>query len=185
MDDGLQNPGLQKDFKIAVVDGSRGVGNGQIIPSGPLRAPLNAQLQITDAAVIYGEAPPDLKKILHAAQIPTFEATAAPAGDLEWIRKKPILAFAGIGNPQRFFKLLEKLGGQIIETRCFPDHHAYSQSDTEDLLSRAKYLNAQLATTEKDLVRFDPTTCSEHEQIILHARILPIRTLFSLSLIHI
>ena len=178
MDDGLQNPGLHKDLAIAVVDGDRGIGNAHTIPAGPLRAPLAAQLAITDAILIYGTASAELVKTLQNVQLPILNARVMPVGDLEWISAKPLLAFAGIGNPQRFFALLERLGGKIVDIRRFPDHYAYSMHDAQDLLYRAQQLGAQLVTTEKDLVRFDPQISEAHRQMRADCLVLPIRTQF-------
>jgi len=179
MDDGLQNPGLFKDLTIAVLDGRRGIGNGHVIPSGPLRAPLAVQLLKVHALVIYGPASANLVSTLQPHILPMFEANVKPVGDVQWIAKKPLLAFAGIGNPHRFFGLLQKLGGQIVDMRSFPDHHVYSAKDADSLLRRAEELEAQLVTTTKDFVRINPETSSAHSHLKSQCRTLPIRATFS------
>lgn len=156
MDDGLQNPALQKDFTIAVVDGAVGVGNGLCIPAGPLRAALDAQLQRTDAVVIVGEgaAGSRVGALAQARGLPVITARLAPEdGIAARLRGQRILAFAGIGRPEKFFETLRTLGAEIADTRAFADHHAYSPQDMAALRERAKRLSALLVTTEKDAAR--------------------------------
>jgi tetraacyldisaccharide 4'-kinase len=160
MDDGLQNPALIKDLSIAVVDGRRGVGNGEVIPAGPLRAPLEFQLGLIDAIVV---RTPDAGKptqdrgvhqlLRHTFPGPVLAARALPSGDTTWVKKKPIVAYAGIANPDRFFKLLDSLGAHVVQRIAFPDHHAFSRADAVRLLERAQVTGARLVTTEKDWVR--------------------------------
>lgn len=160
MDDGLQNPVLAKTLRIAVVDGRRGFGNGEVIPAGPLRAPLPVQLAHADAIVI--NHPPDTGMTAARAPLdwlrdrfpgPVMQAEPRPAGDVSWLAGRPVLAFAGIANPQRFYGLLAALGAQVVEIRSFRDHHAFSDAEVRALLDRARRLGAQLVTTEKDHVR--------------------------------
>lgn len=156
MDDGLQNPSLAKDLRIALIDGRRGIGNGRVIPAGPLRAPFLFQLSMADAVVVTGsdelEAP--VRRALSANfRGPILRAAPQPGGDLEWMTEKPILAFAGIANPGRFFDLLRSLGGEIAQTRIFRDHHAFQHSEANELLHAAEDNGWQLVTTEKDHVR--------------------------------
>ncbi len=179
MDDGLQNPGLYKNLAIVVVDGRRGIGNGRTVPAGPLRAPMEAQLSVADALVIYGKPSKDLKTMLTPLRQPIFNATVKPFGDLTWITVKPLLAFAGIGNPQRFYALLQKLGGQVVETRSFADHHPYTADDAKGLLGHAAHLGMQLVTTEKDFVRLAPQQSEAHQRLREATRVLPICTHFS------
>lgn len=168
MDDGMQNPLLAKDLTIAVVDALRGLGNGLVIPSGPLRAPLEVQLPLTDAIIL--NRPPvganddeataaDAAMARRAEQLrrdfqgPVLEARAVAAGDTSWLADSPLFAFAGIANPARFHALIEQLGGRIADRRNFRDHHAFTATDAERLLARAADLNARLITTQKDHVR--------------------------------
>lgn len=169
MDDGLQNPSVAKTLAIAVVDGRRGIGNGAVIPAGPLRAPLDFQLGLVSAIVVnLGTTPstaPDHDLIAHEAQIPfvrwlrdTFggpviSAVTRPVGDASWLRGTKVLAFSGIGVPARFFDLLEKLGADLVERRAFPDHHAFTEKEARALLADASRSGAVLCTTEKDSVR--------------------------------
>jgi tetraacyldisaccharide 4'-kinase len=153
MDDGLQNPALAKDLTIAVVDGARGLGNARVIPAGPLRAPLHAQLRLVDLIVINGRPQPGVLQPLSGSRVPILNASVVATGDPAWLQAKPLMAFAGIGNPGRFYRTLADLGGEVVETRSFPDHHAFSEADARALLDAAARAGAQLVTTEKDYVR--------------------------------
>ena len=161
MDDGLQNPALAKDLTIAVVDGRRGIGNSRVIPAGPLRAPLAAQLTRADAIVINqpagDEAEPAAQAIAGRFKArfggPVLMAKTGAAGETAWLKEKPVLAFAAIGAPQRFFGLLRSLGAEIVRETAFPDHHPFSDREAAGLLAEAKAAGAQLVTTEKDWVR--------------------------------
>jgi tetraacyldisaccharide 4'-kinase len=159
MDDGLLNPALVKDLAIAVVDGGRGLGNGEVIPAGPLRAPMEFQLGLVDAIVVTtprGDPPhhPAVKELLrHRFHGPVLEVAAVPRGETDWLSGAPVVAFAGIANPARFFALLESLGARVLERVAFPDHHVFRRADAERLLALAHADGVRLVTTEKDWVR--------------------------------
>jgi len=157
MDDGLQNPSLAKDLVIAVLPGDRGVGNGRVIPAGPLRAPLGAQIGLADAIVVTGQesaAKRALRVSLRAlTQAPLLSAATRASDDATSLNGRRVVAYAGIANPERFFVMLENLGAMIVERRTFSDHHAFSNSEAHDLLDTARRTSADLITTEKDLAR--------------------------------
>lgn len=159
MDDGLQNPAIAKDLSIALVDGKRGIGNGEVIPAGPLRAPFEFQLGLVDAIVVR-DPPSDVNERSVLAILrqgfpgPVLTAAVGACGDTAWIGERSLVAFAGIANPRRFYRLIEKLGGQLADAVSFPDHHWFSASDADRLLKLAQTKNAQLVTTEKDYARF-------------------------------
>lgn len=157
MDDGLQNPALAKDLTIALVDRARGLGNRSVIPAGPLRAPLNAQLARTDLIVINGTsgdgAANDLARAPAAAKIPKLAAAPAPREVTTWLAGARVVAFAGIANPNRFFTMLERAGATIAARAEFADHETLSNGDAESLLAQADTERAVLVTTEKDYVR--------------------------------
>jgi tetraacyldisaccharide 4'-kinase len=159
MDDGLQNPSLAKDLSIAVVDGSRGLGNGEVIPAGPLRAPFDFQLGLVDAIVV---AEPEEDGVAAAGVHermrrgfpgPVLAARVGPSGDTAWLADRSFVAFAGIANPERFFALAERLGARVLERVAFPDHHVFSRADAERLLTLANAKACDLVTTEKDWAR--------------------------------
>jgi tetraacyldisaccharide 4'-kinase len=176
MDDGLQNPGLVKDLSIIVVDGRRGIGNGRIIPAGPLRAPLSAQLERAQALIIVGpdERAADIVKRAQQNGSKIFRARLEPdRGIIAAIGKRKVLAFAGIGNPDKFFATLAEAGAAVAERIAFDDHHRFTADEAKDLLSRARQDNLMLVTTEKDLMRLagDPELTALAE----HTNALPVR----------
>ena len=156
MDDGFQNPALSKDLSILLVDGRRGVGNGRVIPAGPLRAPLETQIRHAHAVVFVG--PSDNTAAImertrrHNAAI--YHARLEPDPDtVAALKGRKVLAFAGIGDPEKFFVTLAEAGISVAERVRFADHHRYTAAEARGLLARADADNLMLLTTEKDLVR--------------------------------
>jgi tetraacyldisaccharide 4'-kinase len=156
MDDGFQNPSLAKDLSILVVDGRRGLGNGKVLPAGPLRAPLQAQLDRAHAILVIGE-PAGAGALIAAAKhraLPLFFGRLVPdQAALADIASRQVLAFAGIGDPEKFFTTLEAAGFEVKARQPFPDHHRYRASEAAALLASAEREGLLLITTEKDLVR--------------------------------
>jgi len=154
LDDGYQNPRLGKDFSILVVDGVAGWGNGRVFPAGPLREPVAAGLARAQAVIVMmpdADSDPDLRTLgLDELEIPVLtawlEPSAPPPGG-------PLVAFAGIGRPQKFFGSLAAAGGELAECRGFADHHPYSARELAELRDLADAHGASLVTTEKDWVR--------------------------------
>jgi tetraacyldisaccharide 4'-kinase len=157
MDDGLQNPQLAKDLTLAVVDGRRGLGNGRVIPAGPLRAPLGFQLGLVDAIVVNAPAEGAGNAVAEGLgrlfKGPVLRCTTVAAEDAGWLNGRRVVAWAGIGAPQRFFGLLRKLGADVAETVAFGDHQALTQGDARRLFAVAVEREATLVTTEKDMAR--------------------------------
>jgi tetraacyldisaccharide 4'-kinase len=155
MDDGLQNPTLAKDVSLGVVDAGYGIGNGLVIPAGPLRAPLEAQIARIDALVIVGDGTA-ARPIIDAGMrrsLPVFRARLAPTIEAGRLTGQRMVAYAGIGRPEKFFATVRSLGIEAVDTKAFPDHHIFSDAEAEDLLRLASALGAELITTEKDLAR--------------------------------
>lgn len=156
MDDGLQNPSLAKDLAFALVDAEAGLGNGLCLPAGPLRAPMAAQWPRVDAVVVVGEGrgaeAPAAEAgrrglpVLGAALRPEPETCARLAG-------QGILAFAGIGRPEKFFATLAACGADPVRRRAFPDHHPYGIAEIAALVAEAREAGLLPVTTEKDLAR--------------------------------
>jgi tetraacyldisaccharide 4'-kinase len=159
MDDGFQNPSLQKRRSLLVIDAGRGVGNGHIFPAGPLRAPLAAQLDRASALLIIGDGPghASLEVVQQAAaarHLPLFRGRLAPdPAAIAALRARPVLAFAGIGDPEKFFATLAAAGIAAPRRRTFPDHHRYSAAELKTLGAEAERLGLVPLTTEKDAVR--------------------------------
>jgi len=164
MDDGHQNFSLHKDLSIVVVDGETGFGNGRVVPAGPLREPVRQGLRRADAVVVMGDGDPPLPGYAGPVLRAGLSATTR-LGDCR------VLAFAGIGRPEKFFATLRKAGVELMETRAYADHHQYSAAEVAGLKARAVECNAMLITTEKDFVRLPP---SERDGIA----VLPVRAVF-------
>jgi tetraacyldisaccharide 4'-kinase len=154
MDDGLQNPSVIKDLVVAVVDGSRGLGNGCVIPGGPLRARMADQGPRADLMVVNGEPREGLVEGLSRwCRAPCVSGRLVGGDGLEWLRGCRVFGFAGIGHPQRFFDTLKTLGAVVVGSRAFADHAPYRAIDAAALMASAQQQNARLVTTEKDFVR--------------------------------
>lgn len=154
MDDGFQNPALFKDFSALVVDAGAGVGNGRVTPAGPLRAPLAPQLSKADALILIGggdKAAP-VAEAAQAAGLALFRARLVPR-DAEPFRGARVLAFAGIGRPEKVADSLDKIGAEVVRLAAFPDHHVYQEAEARALLAEAAREKLTLVTTEKDLAR--------------------------------
>ena len=155
MDDGFQNPSLAKDLSLVVVDGGAGVGNGLVMPAGPLRAPLEAQVARADALVVIGDggrATPLIDTFMRQSK-PVLKARIVPRQDRRWLSVLPVIGFAGIARPSKFFETLRANGARLIDERSYRDHYRYSERQARSLLKEAKTYNAMLVTTEKDWVR--------------------------------
>jgi tetraacyldisaccharide 4'-kinase len=156
MDDGFQNPAISKDASLIVIDGERGLGNGRVLPAGPLRAPLPQQLERTDALIVVGDgnAAAAVAAAIAAQDKPVLSAWLKPLdASVALLRGKRVLAFAGIGDPARFFRTLRASGIDVVGERAFGDHHPYSQAEIETLVAEAKRDGLTPVTTEKDLAR--------------------------------
>src|SRR3979490_1250943 len=156
MDDGFQNPAIAKDASLIVIDGDRGLGNGLVFPAGPLRAPLPPQLARTDALIVVGDgaaAGPVAAAIVARGGLVLSAHLRADDVSVASLRGKRVLAFAGIGDPLRFFRTLRASGIEIVRERAFADHHPFSQTEIETLIAEANRAALTLVTTEKDLAR--------------------------------
>lgn len=179
MDDGLQNPDLAKDEAVAVVDGAVGIGNARVFPAGPLRAPMAAQWGHVDAVWIIGEGEAGERVAIEALRRckPVKRGRLAPdAGVVAALAGRPLLAFAGIGRPEKFFQTLREAGLDVAATRAFPDHHPFSVREIAALAGEAAARGLRLVTTEKDLARLGPELRAEGEATGLVA--LPARLIF-------
>ena len=160
MDDGFQNPAIAKDVALIVIDGDRGLGNGGVFPAGPLRAPLSPQLARTDALIVIGNgsAAAPVAAAIAAAGKPVLSARLCPdEASLSSLRGKRVLAFAGIGDPNRFFRTLRASGIEVVGERAFDDHHPFSDNEIAELIAQARRDALTLVTTEKDMVRLRNT----------------------------
>ncbi len=159
MDDGFQNPYLAKDLSLACIDAAVGIGNGMVVPSGPLRAPLALQLRRADALIMIGDGEPGELIIRAAARSgrSVLRAVLKPARVREW-RGKPILAFAGIGRPEKFFASLAAINAPVKRKIPYADHHRFTEADAAALIAQADAEGLRLVTTEKDMARLAGAT---------------------------
>jgi tetraacyldisaccharide 4'-kinase len=157
MDDGFQNPALHKDLAILVIDGRRGIGNGRVLPAGPLRAPLASQMARAHALIVVGpaaESAAALAELGRKRGLPVFHARLEPDRQtLAALAGRRILAFAGIADPDKFFATLAEAGLNVVERHGFADHHRYTAADAQSLTAQAQSQNLVLLTTEKDQAR--------------------------------
>ena len=176
MDDGLQNASLAKDLTIAVVDGKRGIGNGKVFPAGPLRAPLAAQFKRTDALLVVGEesGAADVAAAAKARGLPVLHGRLVPdANSVTALQGRKVLAFAGIGDPDKFFATAAEAGIAVAQRKAFPDHHGFSAEEVGELIMRADEDGLALLTTEKDRARMIGDKLSETLAAQVH--VLPVK----------
>ena len=152
LDDGYQNPSLEKDLSLLVVDGGYGFGNGRLIPAGPLREPLAGGVSRADAVILIGQ---DTARVSERvpSHIPVLRAQFTPGPGSAEVAGKPVVAFAGIGRPEKFFQTLENLDCDLLGCHAFADHHHFRDHEIMVLADKADKLRARLVTTAKDFVR--------------------------------
>jgi tetraacyldisaccharide 4'-kinase len=175
MDDGFQNPSVTKDFSILVIDGTRGIGNAHVLPAGPLRAPLAPQLDRANAILIVGEVTGAAPLVIEARQrgLPLFFARLAPdQAAVADLTGRKVLAFAGIGDPEKFFATLAGAGIDAPIRRGFADHHRYRAGEAAALITKARQNGLELLTTEKDLARLQGD--ESVAELAARARALPV-----------
>jgi len=155
LDDGHQHPGIAKDLSFLVVSGLTGFGNNRIVPAGPLRESFVDGVARADAAIIMGD---DRKNVARrfSPDMPLLRAQLVPGPEKDFLRGRKVVAFAGIGDPDKFFHTLHSVGAHILAAHPFADHHAFGGADIEPILDEAFGLDAIPVTTAKDAVRLAP-----------------------------
>jgi tetraacyldisaccharide 4'-kinase len=157
LDDGFQDPAIGKTLALIVVDADYRFGNGRVIPAGPLRENLRSGLARGDAVVLLtADAQAGGAEQLGAMTgTPVIGAVLAPIAG-ERLAGKRLLAFAGIGRPEKFFAMLRSLEAILVDAQAFPDHHRFRAADIDLLRRKAAHSGARLITTRKDMVRLAP-----------------------------
>jgi tetraacyldisaccharide 4'-kinase len=151
LDDGFQNPALVKDLSILVVDGETGFGNGFCIPAGPLREPVAEGLARADLVLAVGGDPAPVRTACPGVPVVPARIVPRPTG-MPWTGQR-VVAFAGIGRPEKFFATLRGLGAELVAAHPLPDHAPLSPRLLARLVREAKAADAMLVTTDKDAVR--------------------------------
>ena len=138
MDDGMQTPTLAKNLCLAVIDGGAGFGNGRVLPAGPLREPLARGLGRAHALILVGRDRRGALAALGKHDLPVIEADLVPGEEAQALRERPVVAFAGIGRPEKFFETLEEAGCTVIARHAFADHHRYKPGEIASPSSSAR-----------------------------------------------
>ncbi len=153
LDDGFQDVSIHKNLSIICFNSRQLIGNGYIIPAGPMRESLSS-IKNSNIVLINGKKneifESKIKKISPLIKI--FNSNYYPI-NIENFKNKKIYAFAGIGNPKNFIDLLKENNLNIEKTKIFPDHYSFSRDELLDLIRDAKSNNLELVTTEKDFQR--------------------------------
>lgn len=155
LDDAHQHTSLKKDCSVIVVDGPVGFGNHRVFPAGPLREDVRAGLSRADGLIILGSDDTAL-----AGRLPEFLTVVTGGLEAEpesvHLHGRKVVAFAGLGRPQKFFDTLVGLGAIVVAAHPFDDHHLYKPADIQTILDEAFSLDALPVTTEKDAMRLTP-----------------------------
>lgn len=165
MDDGLQNNTLYKDFSFLIINGHSGLGNRSLLPAGPLREDIETTQKNIHAIIMIGHDHHQSTS-LFSPIIPVLNADYIPKLDIQFLKTKRIIAFAGIGHPERFFHMLENFGLKISRSISYPDHHHYTDKNIKQLTHLAKTNSSTLlVTTSKDAVKL-PHSLLKHIYIV-------------------
>lgn len=179
MDDGFQSARLAIDYALLVIDGSRGIGNGWMVPSGPVRAPLAIQLRQTSGLlkVGNGSAADGIVRLAARAGKP-FMTASLKVKEQDGLAGREVLAFAGIADPQKFFRTVESTGARIAVARSFGDHEHLREAEIADLLDTARRHHLEIVTTSKDMVRLIGRK-GRAEELLQRARVIEVEMTFA------
>lgn len=171
LDDGFQNPTLAKDLSIVVVDRGYGIGNGRVLPAGPLRAPLDIQLDHASALVVIDAGEPDAPSL--APLLAEARRRGLPVASARLVLREParfaghrLLAWAGIGRPEKLAATLTAAGAEAVDLVAYGDHQHLGETDAAALLARAAEGGRDLVTTAKDAARLAGTTSAALRRLV-------------------
>ncbi len=150
LDDGLQNPAIVPSLSLLVIDGETGIGNGKLIPAGPLRETLDDALPRVDVVVLIGD---DLHNLAVTLSKPVIRAELQARLPDNFPKDLTYFPFSGIGHPDKFFATCRLAGLEVNGSRSFPDHHMFTERDLKTLADHAGKRKLQMITTAKDAVR--------------------------------
>ena len=167
MDDGFQNPTLEKTCAILLIDAGDPEGNGRVFPAGPMREPLARAKMRADIVVMIGADGQSAKSAAKEFGTP-FAAWLEPAGPLA---PEKVVAFSGIGKPEKFFQSLRRWGYDVAQGIAYPDHHPFSAHDLAAIRKAAKQYDAKLVTTEKDFARLSEEDRRDIDAVSVRMRI--------------
>jgi tetraacyldisaccharide 4'-kinase len=168
LDDGLQNPSVDPSFSLLVIDGETGLGNGMLIPAGPLRETLADALKRVDAVVMIGEDKQYLASVINKPVLRAALQHRLPDG---FPSDHDFFAFAGIGRPEKFYASCRAAGLNIVSTLDFPDHYMFSAKELADMADHTRMRYLTLITTAKDAARLPPAF---REEVV----VLPVELVF-------
>ena len=156
LDDGHQNASVAKDLSIIVVDAAYGFGNERVLPAGPLREAISAGMNRADVVVLIGEPKTPWPETFHGK--PVLRAALHPRFSGMSLDGARVLAFAGIGRPEKFFETVAAQGAIIEDREVFSDHQVYNRPIIDRLMARAEAQDLMIVTTEKDMVKLPEYT---------------------------
>jgi len=174
LDDGFQNPGLAHDLSLIVVDAHIGFGNGRVIPAGPLREPVAVGLARADLILSIGDDTAQARFVQRWGdwvRLPHLTGRLEPLPTGLPLKGLPVLAFAGIGHPEKFFQTLKTMGADLRSTHALNDHQPLSDALMTRMLREARAIGAQVVTTEKDAVRLPPALRAQVMTVPVRLRI--------------
>lgn len=169
LDDAHQNYSIKKDLSFVVVNGYQGFGNGHVFPAGPLRQSIASGLKETTAIIFIRDDNEPLPEPLNHLPCAIIGAKTVPDN----LKPCPVIAFAGIGYPEKFRQTLHSAGYVIKGFTAFPDHYPYTEEDLRKLRMRARVERAKLITTEKDYLRIPESCRSQVLTLPIHLQFQP------------